>query len=263
MTVKTWSKSAICAVSLSRSCFIRNDKTVSARKMSSISTKTDLNAPLSLRIVFIFDHAHRLYSTSQQQQSTLMHPNSPHIMSRYATQHHHRSYNYNDIGEFVLHLAPAEQIKTKQQSSSVAHGSTPVVHSLYLWPDNIRISNLTELEVPSLYSLFNKVTLIEPREIALDPSRVSIAAPKIIVVVNTTKLYTWERATSAVQWLKEISSYSPFDVEFIITKDVIDANWEVLFLNGHNVESAIGPLSESQAKDLMQRYLSRQNQTLD
>lgn len=164
----------------------------------------------SEREVFICDDNHNLRSWLQDNYKNtklIKHPSSKHIAASYAKYvHNNGSYNFNTIDDYVLTITAAEQIEeTSHENPTLQMKSTDEIndnHRLLIWPDGIKLSNLTRVDIDKVGKLLlNSATITADQLNKILTPTVNITSMTGITIIlpvcstSTYKhikdLYTW------------------------------------------------------------------------
>ncbi len=229
------------------------------------------------RDVIVFDHTFNLCdwlrsSSTRNGNNSLKHPSVGHALGQYAVAEYHRSYNYNNIGEFSLNIAAGEKISLtiKEDGSSYnvnsLRNTTDCDHDILVWPDGLYISNLKKVDITHLYSLLSNEKSLESDseefKSGLNPDATisTLNKEQVSVIVNVSKNYPLFRAEQVLSWFNssiattggKLLKHSP--VQYVLSSELSEHRnaTQVMVLPFEDCFEGI--LSIAQVKKLVERY---------
>jgi hypothetical protein len=168
------------------------------------------------RIAFCVDKSFSLESFVNSKSLPLSHPNSKHFVSGFIDRYNQRPYNYNDIGEFELILAPTIPYQTSQISKS---------NEVFSFPDKSTILFDKNQTVNDVYPV-----LADSKPLPENKKQLSLQKKAI---VHLHKEHHWERAQQLIKWVQSVVPSLTSD-EIYLAKDIIHGQslgkWDLLLL---------------------------------
>lgn len=197
----------------------------------STGYRSNWHDSLSYRNVYVtdsnLDYINWIKSKPADDGSQIKHPSSKHMVYNYANYvHQHGSYNFNNLGEYVLDVSACQASGTTAKAeaeadSQLGPASVPQKHELLLWPDALHLKNLTTVDIPILGKLLLKDSKLEKDSLVtqLNPSALVQDITEPTVLFGVCNLYTLEHAQRIQQWFEQaISTKHPDQkVNFFIT----------------------------------------------
>lgn len=133
----------------------------------------------------------------------IKHPSSKHIVFNYANHvHQHGSYNFNNLGDYMLNISACQAVDPSGASSIV---SPNLKHELFVWPDCLQIKNLISSDISVLGNLLLKDMKIEKNELSgkLSPDAVVLAIPNPAVMLAVSNTFTLDHAKVLLGWFDD------------------------------------------------------------
>lgn len=164
----------------------------------------------------------------------ITHPNSEHFVNQLLTLYNKRPYNYNDVGEFELIIAPTAVYSSKQ--SNLGKYSDAQILS---YPDNINFifppSTPNSHEITKAYGLFMKSVKLQENDASASSVLIQESMQNPIIVVNISPEHPWSRAQKTISGIEQsLMKYSKTDIDIVITRDIVNMSvigkWEIMVL---------------------------------
>lgn len=169
-----------------------------------------LNGRTLSRDVFVYDHGISLekWKISKEVESFKF-PTSAHIVSKYVNQFYmNYDYNFNSVGEYFVNITPAHQLfdSTVDTSTSLLQSK----HSVYIFPDNLKITNLSTEDIPVLISLFLKCDEIKQESLSLliPPCCEISKSTDISIISSLSEISSPSQAINTLDWFRRCSTQS-------------------------------------------------------
>lgn len=220
----------------------------------SDNTRTSVSSDtIAMRFVVCIDPNYSWKSLVASQKYPISHPSSAHLITRLVSEYNKRPYNYNDVGEFELIMAPVAVYPLDDTSTSLVSNSPQIL----VYPDNLLVKlNPFQLNstLPALYHSFMMSTLLDLQSVVNvlgtnSDSNVSKWNNQILIVVNVSAEHPWQRAANTISWINQSLLKNKIDlssVNVLVTRDIVNGavtgKWQIMCLptgdRAHNLLSA-------------------------